>query len=259
MVVPAVDGVTVDDRRRCKRMLSSLRATSVHDMAQVPLVTRAPQRRLRPAVPRRRWKRRAAGSSPHFCATRSPELDLALTPADMRGMRGDRGSALLGQTTLTAYVEGLAAQIDRPARDQLRFNPATGRRDNCSRPVPPARAGGRGGQRWRLCATPLLTGCDGGPVGRHRRGARSGYETASPRWVFTELVAMGRPTLPAAAPASVHNVEVAAMQFDGVVIPPIGFSFNDIVRDVSSDQRVRGICWSSGASTAVGVGGGVVG
>jgi vancomycin resistance protein YoaR len=56
----------------------------------------------------------------------------------------------------------------------------------------------------------------------------------------------------------VRNIEVAAEKFEGTVVPPGGvFSFNEIVRDVSSANGFEDglVIW--GDRTAVGVGGGV--
>lgn len=73
-----------------------------------------------------------------------------------------------------------------------------------------------------------------------------------------ELVASGSTYFAGSSASRVRNVEVAAEQFDGVVIPPNGiFSFNDIVRDVSSANGFEDSLVIWGDRTAVGVGGGV--
>ena len=73
-----------------------------------------------------------------------------------------------------------------------------------------------------------------------------------------ELVASGTTYFAGSSASRVRNVEVAAEQFEGVVIPPGGvFSFNEIVRDVSSANGFEDSLVIWGDRTAVGVGGGV--
>jgi vancomycin resistance protein YoaR len=73
-----------------------------------------------------------------------------------------------------------------------------------------------------------------------------------------ELVASGTTYFKGSSAARIRNIEVAAAQFDGVVVPPDGiFSFNKIVESVTSanDFEDSLIIW--GDQTVVGVGGGV--
>jgi vancomycin resistance protein YoaR len=73
-----------------------------------------------------------------------------------------------------------------------------------------------------------------------------------------ELVASGTSYFAGSSAARVHNIEVAAEKFDGVVIPPNGvFSFNDNVEDVTSANGFEDSLIIWGDRTAVGVGGGV--
>jgi len=73
-----------------------------------------------------------------------------------------------------------------------------------------------------------------------------------------ELVASSSTYFAGSSASRVRNIEVAAEKFEGVVVPPGGiFSFNEIVRDVSSANGFEDglVIW--GDRTAVGVGGGV--
>ena len=73
-----------------------------------------------------------------------------------------------------------------------------------------------------------------------------------------ELVASGTTYFTGSSAARVHNIEVAAAKFDGVVIPPGGlFSFNKIVEDVTAANGFEDSLIIWGDRTAVGVGGGV--
>jgi vancomycin resistance protein YoaR len=71
------------------------------------------------------------------------------------------------------------------------------------------------------------------------------------------LSTIGTPHTSSSA-SRMHNIEVGAEKFVGVVIPPEGiFSFNEIVRDVSSANGFEDSLIIWGDRTAVGVGGGV--
>lgn len=73
-----------------------------------------------------------------------------------------------------------------------------------------------------------------------------------------ELVASGTTYFAGSSAARVRNIEVAAAQFEGVVIPPGKlFSFNQLVEDVSSANGFEDSLIIWGDQTAVGVGGGV--
>ena len=75
---------------------------------------------------------------------------------------------------------------------------------------------------------------------------------------ITELVTSGTSYFKGSSAARVHNIEVAAAKFEGVVIPPGEiFSFNTIVEDVSSANGFEDSLVIWGDQTAIGVGGGV--
>ena len=255
VVVPAVDGVTVDVDATLQAVLSSLRATSVHDMAQVPLVT---QSTAAPAAPAVLAPVETSSSRQQPLLLRDPlsGLDLALTPADMRGMLAVVDPPTVDEAKLTAYVEGLAAQIDRPARDaRLRFNPATGGVTVLS----PSAAGRAvdGAASVAAVRDALLTGAPEAQLAVTAVAPEVDMNRIAEMGI-RELVASGSTYFAGSSASRVRNVEVAAEQFDGVVIPPNGiFSFNDIVRDVSSANGFEDSLVIWGDRTAVGVGGGV--
>jgi len=73
-----------------------------------------------------------------------------------------------------------------------------------------------------------------------------------------ELVASGTTYFKGSSVARVHNIEVAAEQFEGLVIAPGGiFSFNEGVEDVSAANGFEDSLIIWGDQTATGVGGGV--
>ncbi len=255
VVVPAADGVTVDVDATLQAVLASIRSTSLHDMAQVPLVT---QNSVAPATPVVASPVESTSSQRQPLLLRDPlsGLDLALTPADIRSLMLATEPPQVDEARLTAYVENLAAQIDRPARDaRLRFNPATGgvtvlspsaagRELDVAASVAAIRDAVAGGApEAQLAVTAVAPDVD------MNRIAEMGIR---------ELVASGSTYFAGSSASRVRNIEVAAEQFDGVVIPPDGiFSFNDIVRDVSSANGFEDSLVIWGDRTAVGVGGGV--
>ena len=154
------------------------------------------------------------------------------------------------------YLTTLAAEVAVPARDaRLRFNPDTGG-VTVIQPSQPGReldvdatvqavqeALATGATQASLALLPLAPAVDSDRV------AEMGIR---------ELVATASTYYAGSSASRVRNVEVAAEKFDGVVVPPGGiFSFNDVVRDVSSANGFEDglVIW--GDRTAVGVGGGV--
>jgi len=73
-----------------------------------------------------------------------------------------------------------------------------------------------------------------------------------------ELVASGTTYFKGSSAARIHNIKVAAAQFEGLVIPPNEiFSFNQGVEDVSAANGFEDSLIIWGDQTATGVGGGV--
>ncbi len=255
VVVPAVEGVTVDVDATLQAVLTSLQTTRLHDMAQVPLVTHSV---AVPAAPVVAAPVEAASSRQQPLLLRDPlsGLKLALTLADTRRLLTAAEPPQVDEARLTAYVESLATQIDRPAREaRLRFNPATGGVTVLS----PSAAGRKMDVAASVAAVrdALLSGAT---------EAQLAVSTVAPEVDMNriaemgigELVASGSTYFAGSSASRVRNIEVAAEQFDGVVIPPNRiFSFNRIVRDVSSANGFEDSLIIWGDRTAVGVGGGV--
>lgn len=73
-----------------------------------------------------------------------------------------------------------------------------------------------------------------------------------------ELVASATTYFQGSSAERVHNIDVAAAKFEGIVIPPGGiFSFNDTVGDVSAANGFEDSLVIWGDQTVVGIGGGV--
>ncbi len=189
---------------------------------------------------------------------RSPEygFDLALDPVKLDQIITGHAPLQLDLERLRAYLADMASQIDLPPQDaRLRFEPAMG--------GPVVLQPSRLGRSLDIEATmqsvqvALAGGSDGAnlaivevaPAVDSTRIAEMGIH---------ELVASGATYFAGSSASRIHNIEVGAEKFAGIVIPPDGiFSFNEIVRDVSSANGFEDSLIIWGDRTAVGVGGGV--
>lgn len=254
VVIPAVEGVAVDVDATLQAVLASLQNASLHDGVQVPLVT---HRVAAPAAPIVAAPIEMTGSRQSLLL-RDPlsGLNLALTFADTRKLLTQEEPPQVDAARLAAYMDTVAAQIDRPARDaRLRFNPATGGVTVLS----PSIAGRKVDVAASVAAVrdALLA---------HAPEAQLAVRVVAPavdmnriaEMGIRELIASGTTYFAGSSASRVRNIEVAAEHFDGVVIPPNSlFSFNGIVRDVSSANGFEDSLVIWGDRTAVGVGGGV--
>ena len=173
VVVAAVDGVTVDVDATLQAVLSSLRATSLHDMAQVPLVT---QSTAAPAVPVVLAPVETSSSRQQPLLLPRPALR-AGPGADARRharLAGRRGAAHGGRSKADR-VRGRPGCADRPAgtRCTAAFQPGHGRRDGALAQRGWPRSG-RCGQRG---------GCARRPA--HRCDRRPGWPSPPwrPKWI----------------------------------------------------------------------------
>ena len=238
-VVAAQPGLAVDIPATVEQLRQQLATAPPQGTLQVPMV-------VRPTAPPE-----AAIPQPHAepLLLRLSNLQLSLAPAEVERLTRTPAA-------LRSYLEGLAAQIDQRPRDaRLRFNPATGAVTVLS-PSRPGRAldieaslrafteaATRQASGVDLPVTPLAPAVD------MNRIAEMGLR---------ELVVSSQSSFAGSSASRLRNVEVAAQQFEGVVLPPgETFSFNEIVRDVSSANGFEDSLIIWGDRTAVGVGGGV--
>ncbi|NJN83277.1 MAG: hypothetical protein HC802_14005, partial [Caldilineaceae bacterium] len=183
-------------------------------------------------------------------------LELAVDVATLSALTVEDSPLRLDEEKLRGYLTVLAEQIAVPSRDaRLRFNPDTGgvsvlqssqagrRLDIDATITAMQTAVANNASQAALVVAELSPAVD-----MHRIGEMG----------IRELVASGTTTFAGSSAARVRNIEVAAEKFDGVVIPPDGvFSFNDVVKDVSSANSFEDSLIIWGDRTAVGVGGGV--
>ncbi len=162
----------------------------------------------------------------------------------------------LDEAKLGIVLESWANQIAIPARDaRLHFDTATNQVVVLQESLP--------GRRMDVAAT----------VATVREAATAGHNIAHlvvvsvmPEVDSTRIAEMGIRELvmsnttyfAGSTKDRIHNIEVAAEQFEGVVIPPEGiFSFNQLVGDVSAANGFEDSLIIWGDRTAVGIGGGV--
>jgi vancomycin resistance protein YoaR len=255
VVIAAQPGVAVDVEATVQGVFAALQGAGVHTMVQAPLVvnTVAPPQATAAAPTLLAGDNAVA---PLLLRAPVAGVDLALTPADLRELTLSTTPLVLDDAKVRAYLEALAAQIDQRPRDaRLRFNPDTG----AVTVLTPSAAGRALDVEASLTA--IQTAVASGATEAHLAVASVAPAVDMNRIAemgIRELVSTGTTYFAGSSASRVRNVEVAAEQFEGVVIPPGGvFSFNEIVRDVSSANGFEDSLVIWGDRTAVGVGGGV--
>jgi vancomycin resistance protein YoaR len=183
-------------------------------------------------------------------------LEIALDPARLAQFLVNGEPQQIDAAGLRAYLESFAAQVDIAPRDaRLDFDPNTGAVTVLQSSQPGRKLDVEAtlqGVQAALAAGSLqapLALVELAPAVDSNRVAEMGIR---------ELVASSNTYFAGSSASRVRNIEVAAEKFEGVVVPPGGvFSFNEIVRDVSSANGFEDglVIW--GDRTAVGVGGGV--
>ncbi|HHY56388.1 MAG TPA: hypothetical protein GYA08_13250 [Chloroflexi bacterium] len=255
VAIAAQPGLAVDVEATVQGVLAALQGAGIHTVVQAPLVVNTvdpPQTPL--TVP-------ALSPTSHSVKPlllRAPVagIDLALTPADLRDLALTTTPLVLDEAKVRTYLETLAAQIDQRPRDaRLRFNPDTG----AVTVLTPSFAGRALDVEASLAAIQAAVATGAAEVQLAVNSVPPAVDmNRIAEMGIRELVASGTTYFAGSSASRVRNVEVAAEQFEGVVIPPGGiFSFNEIVRDVSSANGFEDSLVIWGDRTAVGVGGGV--
>ncbi|MBW7882711.1 MAG: VanW family protein [Caldilineaceae bacterium] len=254
--IPAEPGVRVDVEATLQGVLGALQRTSLHEMAEVPLVTAAVLPPAESTPGETAALASAAPAQPILLRDDQFGLEFAIAPAAVNGGLGSSQPVQVDEAQLRALLASLAEQVSVPARNaRLRFNPLTGG-VTVLQPSQP-------GRRLNVDATvaavrdALAAGSAEAPLVVEKvEPAVDMNKTAE--MGIRELVVSGSTYFAGSSASRIRNIEVAADKFDGVVIPPEGlFSFNDIVRDVSSANGFEDSLIIWGDRTAVGVGGGV--
>ena len=183
-------------------------------------------------------------------------LSFALDPATLHALSLSGDPTTVDETKLRGLLESWAAQIDvTPRNARLRFDQASqspvvmqesrpGRKLDIDTTLATVKwALASGNSSADLTITTVLPQVDSNRVGEMG---------------IVELVAGGTTYFAGSSAERMRNVEVAAVKFEGVVIPPDGiFSFNQYVEDVSAANGFEDSLIIWGDRTAVGIGGGV--
>jgi len=194
--------------------------------------------------------------SPLLLRDETSSVELALDASTLQNLVIQRAPLKLDEIKLRTLVESWRSQFSVPAQNALlHFNPATKnvRVEQKSHP----------GRRLDVIGTVRAIER---AVANDQREATLVMEIVEPdvdsnrvsEMGIHELVASGETYFAGSSAARVHNIEIAAAKFDGVVIPPNSiFSFNDVMVDVSAANGFEDSLIIWGDRTAVGVGGGV--
>lgn len=258
VAAPPQDGVQVDVDATLQAVLDALHRTDLHATAVVPLAAAN--------VPPVAADSAATGEAgalssvlfqqPLLLRSAQGGPTMALDPAVLSGFVVATDPLQLDGARLRAHLSTLAGPFEAPPRNaRLRFNSATGglvvlqeSRSGRTLDVEATAQAAEGALRAGAGEAPLAFAVVA-PAVDSNRIAELGIR---------ELVASSSTYFAGSSASRVHNIEVAAAKFDGVVIPPNqNFSFNEIVRDVSSANGFEDSLIIWGDRTAVGVGGGV--
>jgi vancomycin resistance protein YoaR len=165
-------------------------------------------------------------------------------------------SASLDPVHVTAFVQEIAAQVQRPPRDaSFRFDDASTSLVPIVESVP--------GQRLDVTAT--LSLIEGAATSTERTASlplisiRPAIATEdAPQLGIVELLAEGKTSFAGSSSSRVQNIIVGASQFDGLLIPPgETFSFNDYLGEVSAEKGYEESIIIWGNTTRADVGGGL--
>ena len=249
-------GLAVDVDATVQAVVQALEDSDLYESALVPLVTTEVAPPVGPETGNGQNLQVAGQRQPLLLRSSATGIEFGLDPAEQAGFLLSTEPFRVDEEALNRYLNLLADQIEFPPRDaRLRFNPVTGgltviqtSRSGRTLNVDETAKAIIEAMRVNADEAPLAI-VDVPPAVDMNRIAEMGIR---------ELVISGSTYFAGSSLSRVRNIEVAADQFDGVVIPPDGiFSFNEIVRDVSSANGFEDSLIIWGDRTAVGVGGGV--
>jgi vancomycin resistance protein YoaR len=178
----------------------------------------------------------------------------------IRQVEGDGHQAKLevelDQEKLEAYVEGLASQIEQSPRNaRFDFDDSTGGLT----PI----VNSKEGRALDITKTMRLINAQATTTDREITlpivAVRAqAADDDGPELGIAELVSEGVTTFKGSSAGRVHNIQVAASKFHGLVIPPgQTFSFNEHLGEVSAETGYEESVIIFGDRTRVGIGGGV--
>ncbi len=179
---------------------------------------------------------------------------------NVKQVKNGEGQATLGVTLddarLTDFLKGIAAQIDRPARDARFYY-------NDSTKVLTPLVASQEGRTLDVAATLQLIKAQ---VTTGNRVVPLAVKTVKPtialedmdKFNIHELVVAGTTSFKGSSPERITNITTAMHQFDGVMVAPgQQFSFNQYLGDVLDANGYEPAYVIIGDRTDVGIGGGV--
>lgn len=178
----------------------------------------------------------------------------------LRQVKRDDGQVILAagldQAKLAAHIQELAKQIDQPPRDgRFDFDPATG----TLTPI----VSSQDGRSLNITETVRLVNAQ---AVTDQRQVLLPVTVTKPQVATEDAESLGIKELTSEATTyfkgssggRMHNIQVAASRFHGLVIPPEGtFSFNEHLGEVSAATGYEESIIIWGNRSAVGIGGGV--
>lgn len=255
VLIPAVAAVTVDVEATTQATLAALRNSLWNETITAPFVVNEQTPVMTATLPELDAAE-AVALRPVRLRNQEFGLEFALDAALLSKLVSSTAPLTIDEAAVAQLLEGWAAQIDREPRDaRLRFN-----RDTGGLTVIQTSAHGRMLDQ-EATSTALIEALRSGEnqaalVVNNVAPAVDGDRIAE--LGIRELVSSGSTYFKGSSPERVRNIEVAAQQFDGVVIPPNGiFSFNKIIENVTSANGFEDSLIIYGDQTVVGVGGGV--
>lgn len=250
--LPSTPGVDVDVDASTRLVLARLQAGEARSVALQTFAVAPPDAQSNSTAD----PTTSAPALPLVLSDPASGLVFALDPATQQRLLPNGVGGQVNAATLAEIVDRWAEDVYIPAQDaRLRFDV------NAGRPVviQPSIAGRQLNVDATIAAlqNALVTGQSQGQLP---------VEVVAPKvdsnrideMGIRELVANGTTYYAGSSRDRIHNIEVAAEKFEGIVIPPNGiFSFNSIVQDVSAANGFADSLIIWGDRTAVGVGGGV--
>lgn len=257
VAVPAEEGIQVDIDATLREVMAALQQTDLHETAVVPLaVTTLPPPAQTATAKPQALPQVAAIQQPLLLRAEPSGLEIALDPARLSQLVVSANPLQIDAEGLRTYLATFADQVAVAPRDaRLDFDPGTGAVTVLQTSQP--------GRKLDVDAT--LESVQSALAGGSTQAPLALVEVAPAvdsnrvaEMGIRELVTSSSTYFAGSSASRVRNIEVAAEKFEGVVVPPGGiFSFNEVVRDVSSANGFEDglVIW--GDRTAVGVGGGV--
>lgn len=259
LAMPGQPGIEVDIAATLQQVQTALPRYQFGEILQVPLAVSA----LAP-LPTTALSTEQSANHPTESLTASPfrlqssefNLSFAIDSVQWRDIVRAQGPSQVDDAALRQLLISWAQQIDQPAREaKLQFDTEAQRVTVLQESLP--------GRRLDVEATVAAIH---DAVAENRPVGDLVVVTVSPAVDSNLIAEMGIQELVASATSRflgssaerVHNIDVAAEKFEGVVIPPGGiFSFNDTVGDVSAANGFEDSLVIWGDQTVVGIGGGV--